>query len=50
MTRGELYCENVDFGVVYKGLADWVDLGLMFKREYEKDGRGGLDVRRTGRT
>ena len=37
---GELYCENVDFGVVYKGLADWVDLGLMFKREYEKDGAG----------
>ncbi|UCG49626.1 MAG: DUF2490 domain-containing protein, partial [Phycisphaerales bacterium] len=37
---GELYCQNVDFGLVYKGIADWVDFGLMYKREYQKDGAG----------
>ncbi len=33
-----LYCHNTDSGFVYKGLADWVDVGVSFLREYEKDG------------
>jgi len=36
----QLYCQNVDFGFVYTGLAEWVDLSFMYKREYETDGEG----------
>ena len=36
----QLYCHNIDFGFVYTGLADWIDLGLMYKREYETDDEG----------
>jgi hypothetical protein len=36
----ELYCHNSDFGFVYKGFAEWLDLGFKFKREYEKDDVG----------
>lgn len=32
--------ENVNLAFVYGGLADWVDLGVAFKREFEKDGQG----------
>ena len=37
---GELYCHNSDFGLVYKGLAEWVSIGFNFKKEYERDDNG----------
>ncbi len=38
--EGSLYLHNVDLGIVYKGLAEWLDLGFNFKKEYEKDSSG----------
>ncbi len=34
------YLHNTDVGLVYKGFADWLDVGLNFKKEFEKDGSG----------
>lgn len=36
---GNLYYRHSDIGFVYKGLADWVDLGLNFRHAYEKDSK-----------
>jgi len=38
--NGNPYLHNVDLGIVYKSLAEWLDLGLNFKKEYEKDSSG----------
>jgi hypothetical protein len=35
-----LYCRSGDGGFLYKGLADWVDVGVFFWKEYQKDARG----------
>jgi hypothetical protein len=35
-----LYSQNADSGIVYKGLASWLDVGLNFLREYETDDEG----------
>jgi len=32
------YMHNVDLGLVYKGLADWIDISGNFKKEYDRDG------------
>jgi len=34
---GNLYYEHSDLGLVYSGLADWIDLGANFRLIYEKD-------------
>jgi hypothetical protein len=34
------YFHNVVFGLVYKGLADWLDISFDFKKEYERDSSG----------
>lgn len=34
------YLHNMDFGLVYKGLADWLDISLNFKKEYDRDSAG----------
>jgi len=34
------YHHNTDVGLVYKGLADWVDVSLNFRKEYERDSSG----------
>jgi hypothetical protein len=38
--NGNPYLYNVDLGIVYKGLAEWLDLGFNFKKEYEQDSSG----------
>jgi len=38
--NGNPYLYNVDMGIVYRGLADWLDVGLRFKKEYEQDSAG----------
>lgn len=38
--NGNPYLHNVNVGFVYKGLAESVDIGLDFKKEYEKDSTG----------
>lgn len=38
--NGSPYAYNVDMGIVYRGLADWLDIGVSFKKEYEKDSSG----------
>ena len=38
--NGSPYQYNVDMGIVYRGLADWLDLGMSFKKEYEQDSSG----------
>jgi hypothetical protein len=38
--NGNPYLHNVDLGIVYKGLAEWLDLGFNFKKEYEQDSSG----------
>jgi hypothetical protein len=38
--NGNPYLYNFDAGIVYRGLADWLDVGLSFKKEYEKDDTG----------
>lgn len=34
------YLHNTDVGLVYKGFGDWLDVGLNFKKEYERDSLG----------
>ncbi|MHC4571223.1 MAG: DUF2490 domain-containing protein [Planctomycetota bacterium] len=34
---GHLYYHHSDVGFVYKGLADWIDLGFNFRKLYEED-------------
>ena len=34
------YLHNTDVGLVYKGLADWLDVSLNYKKEYERDSDG----------
>ncbi len=36
----EPHLYNVDMGLVYSGLADWLALGFNFRKEYEKDSSG----------
>lgn len=38
--HGNPYLHNIDLALVYKGLADWVDIGFNFKKEYEQDSTG----------
>lgn len=38
--NGNPYSYNVDMGFVYGGFADWLDLGVSFKKEYDQDGAG----------
>ena len=37
---GNLYYQFSDFGLTYKGLADWVELGFNFRKIYEKESSG----------
>jgi hypothetical protein len=37
---GELYYHHSDLGFVYKSLADWIDLGVNFRKVYSKDSKG----------
>lgn len=37
---GNPYFHNVDLALVYKSLADWLDIGFNFKKQYEKDSKG----------
>ncbi len=37
---GTLYYHHSDAGVVYSGLADWIDLGLYYRQVFEKDSGG----------
>jgi hypothetical protein len=34
------FLHNVDMGLVYKGFADWLDVSINFKKEYERDSSG----------
>ena len=34
------YLHNTDVGLVYKGFAEWLDIGLNFKKEFERDSSG----------
>lgn len=34
------YLHNTDVGLVYKGFADWLDVSLNFKKEFERDSSG----------
>lgn len=34
------YLHNTDAGLVYKGFADWLDVSLNFKKEFERDSAG----------
>ncbi len=34
------YLHNTDIGLVYMGFADWLDVSLNFKKEYERDSSG----------
>lgn len=38
--HGNPYLHNIDLALVYKGFADWVDIGFNFKKEYEQDSTG----------
>jgi hypothetical protein len=38
--NGNPSLHNTDMGLVYRGLGDWIDVGLNFKKEYEKDSAG----------
>jgi hypothetical protein len=38
--NGNPYLHNVNVGLVYKKVSDWLDIGLDFKKEYEKDSTG----------
>lgn len=39
-TGGELYYHHSDLGFVYKSLADWIDVGVNFRKIYTKDSGG----------
>jgi hypothetical protein len=34
------YLHNTDVGLVYKGFADWLDVSMNFKKEYQRDSSG----------
>jgi hypothetical protein len=34
---GEFYYHHLDLGFVYKSLAEWLELGINFKKEYARD-------------
>lgn len=34
------YLHNTDAGLIYKGFADWLDVSLNFKKEFERDSAG----------
>jgi len=36
------YQHNTDVGLVYKGLADWVDVSLNFRKEYQRNRSGNF--------
>jgi len=38
--NGNPCLHNTDMGLVYKGFGNWIDVGLHFKKEYEKDSAG----------
>jgi len=37
---GNLYWHHSDLGLVYKGLADWIDFGFNYRQIFEKDSKG----------
>ena len=37
---GDPSLHNYDVGLVYKSFGDWIDVGLNFKKEFEKDSSG----------
>jgi len=37
---GHLYYHHSDVGVVYKSLADWIDLGVNYRHAFGKDSKG----------
>ena len=39
---GNLFYYHTDLGLTYKGLAEWLDLGLNFRRVDQKDGSGNF--------
>jgi hypothetical protein len=39
-TGGELYYHHSDLGFVYKSIADWIDVGVNFRKVYSKDSKG----------
>jgi len=39
-TGGELYYHHSDLGFVYKSFADWIDVGVNFRKIYTKDSGG----------
>ena len=39
-TGGELYYHHWDLGFVYNSFADWIDVGVNFRKVYTKDGEG----------
>jgi len=36
---GHLYYHHSDLGFVYKSLADWIDLGVNYRKAFEKDSK-----------
>lgn len=38
--NGNPFLYNFDMGIVYRGFADWLDVGVSFKKEYEQDSTG----------
>jgi len=39
-TGGEFYYHHFDLGFVYKSIADWIDVGVNFRKVYTKDSEG----------
>ena len=39
-SAGHLYHHHSEVGLVYKSLADWIDLGFNYRQAYEKDSAG----------
>jgi len=37
---GELFYHHTDMGFIYRGLADWIDLGFNYRQVFEKDSAG----------
>lgn len=37
---GELFYHHTDMGFIYRGLADWIDLGFNYRQVFEKDSTG----------
>ncbi|MBE0536771.1 MAG: DUF2490 domain-containing protein [Phycisphaerae bacterium] len=38
--RGKVYYHQSDIGLTYKGLAEWLDVGLNFRKVYQQDDAG----------